>query len=58
MDEPAGAPYPLSRMTGDELARYRRELESALKALPAGVPVRELLGEKLAGVHAEQAKRG
>ena len=57
MTGPARAVCPLAKMTAAELARYRRELEHALRVFPEGVPVRELLGEKLAGVLAEQERR-
>jgi hypothetical protein len=52
---PPGRPLPA--LTTFELARYRRELEHALAALPPHAPVRGLLGDKLAAVLAEQESR-
>ncbi len=49
--------YPVPAMTTYELRDYRRELEHALKVLPAHVPARELLQGKLAEVVAEQDAR-
>jgi hypothetical protein len=39
------------------LARYRRELEQALKSLPTQAPVRAQLQDKLGEVKAEQDSR-
>lgn len=49
--------HPLHELTTYELARYRRELEHALKALPEHAPVLELLRGKLGQVLAEQESR-
>ena len=49
--------HPMHALTTYELARYRRELEHALQALPEHAPVRELLQAKLAEVLAEQDSR-
>jgi hypothetical protein len=45
--------HTLSALTTFELARYRRELEHAIKTLPETVEVRELLQQRLAEVVAE-----
>ncbi len=45
------------RLTGSQLRSYRRELEHALKTLPALAPVRALLAEHLAAVRGEQETR-
>ncbi len=52
--QPAQPGHPLHALTTYELARYRRELDRALKALPAQAPVRAQLQQKLAQVIAEQ----
>ena len=49
--------HPMHALTTYELARYRRELEHALKALPEHAAVRDLLQGKLAEVLAEQHSR-
>ena len=49
--------HPLPALTTYELARYRRELDHALQALPARAPVRALLQQRLAEVAAEQNSR-
>jgi hypothetical protein len=49
--------HPTHALTTYELSRYRRELEHALKELPAHAPVRELLHGKLAEVLAEEDSR-
>jgi len=49
--------HPLPALATFELARYRRELEHALAALPGNAPVRGLLHDKLAEVRAEQESR-
>lgn len=57
---PPGLPPPgpaVCALTGPQLRSYRRELEHALKTLPAHAPVRALLGRHLAGVRAEQDTR-
>ena len=57
---PAGRlpPVPAVRtLTGSQLHTYRRELEHALKTLPAHAPVRVLLAQHLAAVRAEQQTR-
>jgi hypothetical protein len=50
-------PHPLPALTTYELARYRRELEHALAALPGQAPVRGQLQQRLAEVQAEQQSR-
>jgi hypothetical protein len=45
--------HTLTALTAFELARYRRELEHAIKTLPEHVAVRELLQQRLAEVLAE-----
>jgi hypothetical protein len=49
--------HPVSQLASFELARYRRELQHALKTLPDHAPVRELLQQRLAVVLAEQDER-
>jgi hypothetical protein len=49
--------HAVSELTTSELARYRRELEHALKTLPEHAPVRELLQQRLAEVLAEVDER-
>jgi hypothetical protein len=49
--------HPLPALTTYELARYRRELDHALKVLPVRVPARALLQQRLAEVAAEQDSR-
>lgn len=51
--ETAEPKHTLSALTAFELARYRRELEHAIKTLPENVAVRELLQQRLAEVLAE-----
>lgn len=50
-------PHPLPAMTTYELSRYRRDLEHALRSLPVGAPARQVLGQRLDGVLAEQQSR-
>ncbi len=55
---PVASPrHPLPALTTYELARYRCDLEQALRALPAQAAVRELLQDRLTGVLAEQDSR-
>jgi hypothetical protein len=49
--------HPLFALTTYELARYRRDLEQALRVIPAQAAVREPLRDKLAEVLAEQDSR-
>jgi len=49
--------HPTHALTTYELADYRRELEHALKSVPAHAEVRELLRTRLAEVLAEQEAR-
>jgi hypothetical protein len=49
--------HPVHALTTYELRRYRRALEHSLKAIPAGVPVRELLHARLDEVLAEEECR-
>lgn len=49
--------HPVSALTTSELARYRRELEHALKTLPEHATVRGLLQERLTLVLAEDDER-
>jgi hypothetical protein len=49
--------HPLPTLTMYELARYRRELDHALAALPDRAPVCALLRQRLAEVTAEQDSR-
>jgi len=57
-DPVTGQPeHPLHALTTYELRDRRRELEHALKNLPADVPVRELLRAQLDAVLAEQEDR-
>ena len=49
--------HPLHALTTYELARYRRDLEHALRVLPAQTAIREQLRDKLAEVLAEQDSR-
>jgi hypothetical protein len=53
--QPAQPKHPLHALTTYELARYRRELEQALKSLPTQAPVRAQ--DKLGEVKAEQDSR-
>jgi hypothetical protein len=39
------------------VSRYRRDLEHALRGLPVGAPGRQVLGQRLDGVLAEQQSR-
>ncbi len=55
--EPEEPKHTLSALTTFELARYRRELEHAIKTLPENVAVRELLQQRLAEVLAEVDER-
>ena len=55
--QPAQPQHPLHAMTTNELSRYRRELEHALKSLPTQAPVRAQLQDKLGEVKAEQESR-
>jgi hypothetical protein len=57
--EPATAEpkHPLHALTTYEISRYRRELERAIKGIPADAPVQTDLREKLDEVLAEQAER-
>jgi hypothetical protein len=60
MSETANIEQPkhqLHALTTYELARYKRELQHAVKTLPEHAPVRELLQQKLAQVLAEQQSR-
>jgi hypothetical protein len=50
-------PHPVDAMTTYELARYRRELEQALKSLPTTDPDRAGIQPRLAAVIAEQESR-
>jgi hypothetical protein len=50
-------PHPTSQLTTYELRDYRRELERALKTLPAHATARDLLAQRLADVLAEQESR-
>jgi hypothetical protein len=49
--------HPMHALTTYELARYRRELEHALKELCEHAAVRELLQARLAEVLAEEDSR-
>jgi hypothetical protein len=49
--------HPLHALTTYELARYRRELEHAIKGIAADAPVQADLRGKLAEVLAEQDER-
>ena len=49
--------HPVSELTTYELARYKRELEHALKTIPEHAEVRTLLRAKLDEVLAQQAER-
>jgi len=49
--------HPVSELTTFELARYRRELEHALKTIPEHAEVRTLLRAKLDEVLSEQDAR-
>lgn len=58
--EPATAAepkHPVSALTTYELARYKRELEHALKTLPEHASVRGLLRQRLAEVLTEVEDR-
>lgn len=55
--EPVTAGQPLHTLTTSELARYRRELEHALKAVPARATVCEQLRDKLNQIMAETSVR-
>jgi hypothetical protein len=50
-------PHPTSQLTTYELRDYRRELEHALKTLPAHAAARDLLTQRLTDVLAEQEAR-
>jgi hypothetical protein len=49
--------HPVHALTTYELARYRRELEHALKTLPGHAEIRALLQQRLADVLDEQQAR-
>jgi len=49
--------YPAPALTARQLREYRRDLEHALRVLPAHAPVRDLLRRHLAEVLAEQDSR-
>jgi hypothetical protein len=49
--------HPVHALTTYELARYRRQLEHALKSLPTQAPLREQLQHQLAEVLGEQHAR-
>jgi hypothetical protein len=49
--------HPLPALTTYELARYRRDLEHALKGLPGHAPARRLVQQQLAEVMTEQDSR-
>jgi len=49
--------HPMHALTTYELARYRRELEHALKTLPGRAEVRVLLQRRLTDVLDEQQAR-
>jgi hypothetical protein len=49
--------HPVSELTTYELARYRRELQHALKTLPVAASVRGLLRQRLDAVLAEVDER-
>jgi hypothetical protein len=49
--------HPLHALTTYELARYRRELEHALKTLPGHAEVRTLLQQRLTEALTEQQAR-
>jgi hypothetical protein len=56
--EPVERPkHPMHALTTYELARYRRELEHALKTLPGHAQVRALLQQRLTDVLTEQQAR-
>ena len=50
-------PHPMHALTTYELARYRRELEHAVKGISPDAPVQADLRRKLDEVLAEQAER-
>ncbi len=51
-------PVPARHLAGGlPVSRYRRDLEHALRALPVGAPARQVLGQRLDGVLAEQQSR-
>jgi hypothetical protein len=54
---PAEPKHPVSELTAYELARYRRELQHALKTLPETASVRGLLRQRLDAVLAEVDER-
>ena len=49
--------HPVATLTARQLRDYRRDLEHALRDLPAHAPVRDLLARHLAEVLAEQDSR-
>jgi hypothetical protein len=58
--EPATATepqHPIAQLTTSELARYRRELEHAVKGISDDAPVQATLRSKLDEVLAEQVER-
>jgi hypothetical protein len=54
VDEPK---HTVAQLTTSELARYRRELEHAVKGISPDAPVQAELRSKLDEVLAEQAER-
>jgi hypothetical protein len=54
---PAEPSHPLHALTTYELARYRRELEHAIKGISPDAPVRADLRRQLDAVLAEQGER-
>ena len=57
MDLPSNPPHPAPQLTTYELARYRRELEHAVKTIASDAPVQADLRARLDAVLAEQAER-
>jgi hypothetical protein len=53
----AEPPHPIAQLTTSELARYRRELEHAVKGISPDAPVQADLRSKLNEVLAEQDER-
>jgi hypothetical protein len=54
---PAEPSHPVHALTTYEIARYRRELEHAIKGVSPDAPVQDDLRRKLDEVIAEQAER-
>jgi hypothetical protein len=54
---PAEPSHPLHALTTYELARYRRELEHAIKGISPDAPVQADLRRQLDAVLAEQGER-